>query len=76
VLLDCLSSRATAIFGQILNQIIQAQPTTPTVVEESDREDDCQCEQQPQNCVVLKTNDQETEKADCENYQLSNHDVG
>jgi hypothetical protein len=26
------------------------------------REDDCQREQQPQDCVVLKTNDQETEK--------------
>jgi len=74
--LDCLPSRATAIFRQILNQIIQAKPTTPTVVKESDREDDCQREQQPQDRVVLKTNDQETEKANCKNYQLGNHDVG
>jgi len=74
--LDCLSSRATTIFRQILNQIIQAEPTTPTVVEERYREDDCQREQQPQDCVVLKTNDQETEKADCQNYQLGDHHVG
>jgi hypothetical protein len=74
--LDCLSSRATTIFRQILNQVIQAKPTTPTVVEESNREDDCEREQQPQDCIVFKTNDEETEKADCQNYQLGDHHVG
>jgi hypothetical protein len=46
------------------------------VVKEGNRKDDCQRKQQPQDSPVLKAYDHETEKADRENDQLGDDDIG
>jgi len=63
-------------FGQRLDDVVESQPQTPTVVIESDGENQRHREQQHEHILVFRADNQQTEKADQEDHNLGSDNVG
>lgn len=63
------------VFRKLLDEVVEAQPKSPTVMVKGDREDDGDDEQQHQYVLVIGANHQQTEEAENEDYELGCNDV-
>ena len=64
------------VFRQGFDEEVEAQPQAPTVVIESNRENQCQYEEQDEDAFVISPHDQEEEEANQQDHKLGGDDVG
>jgi len=60
---------------QTLNQVVECQPQTPTMVIKRYGKDDCRWKKKPEHLFVVDTQHQQPEKAQTEDDQFGSDDV-
>ena len=63
------------VFRQRLDEVVETQPETPTVMIKGDREYQRHDEQKHQNTFVVGADHQQHEEAEDEDHQLRNHHI-
>ena len=63
------------VFGQRLDEVIETEPKTPTVMIKGDRKDQCDGKQHRQHALILSAEYEQAKEAKNQDYELGDDDI-
>ncbi len=63
------------VFGQRLDEVIETEPKTPTVMIKGDRKDQCDGKQHRQHALILSAKYEQAKEAKNQDYEFGDDDV-